>query len=122
MTCIQKGLGILDYQDEWALKLLPDAPVLPTDRFHPWVWDSARTLWETGHYRQAVHAASNAINAKTQAKLNRREISDKKLMQEALTSAPRRPVRVVLEHQRLALTGGKATERGHQACPRDAGR
>jgi Protein of unknown function (Hypoth_ymh) len=63
--------------------------VLPADRFHPWVWDSARTLWETSHYRQAVHAAANAINAKTQAKLNHRDISDKKLMQEALTSAPR---------------------------------
>jgi hypothetical protein len=105
MTSIQKGLGILDDQEEWAVRLLPDAPVLQADRFHPWVWDSARTLWETSHYRQAVHAAANAINAKTQAKLNRRDISDKKLMQEALTSAPRPGVaRLVVD------TGGLSGE------------
>ncbi len=89
LACIQKGLGILGDQEEWAVKLLPDAPVLPADQLHPWVWDSARTLWETGHYRQAVHTAANAITAKTQAKLNRRDLSDKKLMQEAFTSATR---------------------------------
>ena len=89
LACVQKGLGILDDQEEWAIKLLPDAPVLPADQFHPWVWDSARTLWETGHYRQAVHTAANAITAKAQAKLNRRDLTDKKLMQEPFTSAPR---------------------------------
>ena len=89
LTCVHKGLGILDDQEEWAVRLLPDAPVLPADQFHPWVWDSARTLWETGHYRQAVHTAASAITAKTQAKLNRRELADKKLLQEAFTSAPR---------------------------------
>ncbi len=81
LTCVHKGLGILDDQEEWAVRLLPDAPVLPADQFHPWVWDSARTLWETGHYRQAVHTAASAINAKTQAKLNRRELADKKCYQ-----------------------------------------
>ncbi len=104
-TCVQQGLGILDDQEEWAVKLLPDAPVLPADQFHPWVWDSARTLWETGHYRQAVHTAANAITAKTQAKLNRRDLSDKKLMQEAFTSAPHPGVR------RLVVdTGGLSGE------------
>src|SRR5260370_30360104 len=83
LTCVQKGLGILDDQEEWAVRLLPDPPVLPADQFHPWVSDSARTLWETGHYRQPVHTAANAITAKTQAKLNRRDLADKKLMHEA---------------------------------------
>ena len=105
LTCVQKGLGVLDDQDEWAVRLVPDAPVLPADQFHPWVWDSARTLWETRHYRQAVHTAANAITAKTQAKLNRRELSDKKLMQEAFTSATRPGVaRLVVD------TGGLSGE------------
>jgi uncharacterized protein (TIGR02391 family) len=103
LACVQQGLGILADQEQWAVKLVPDAPALLADRFHPWVWDAARTLWETGHYRQAVQAAANAITAKTQAKLNRRDLADKKLMQEAFTTAPRADVsRLVVDTSGLS--------------------
>jgi uncharacterized protein (TIGR02391 family) len=84
-----RGLGILAERDEWAKKLAPDAPALPADQFHPWVWQAAQTLWDSGHYRHAVQAAATAINDHTQAKLSRRDVADDSLMQEAFsTNAP----------------------------------
>ena len=87
--CVQRGLGILADQDDWAIKLAPDAPVLPADRFHPWVWDAARTFWDSRHYRKAVDVAANAINAHTQAKVGRNDIFDADLMNQAFTDKPK---------------------------------
>jgi hypothetical protein len=41
-------------------------------------------------YRQAVHAAANAVNDFAQRKLGRRDLSDVKLMQEAFSTDPPR--------------------------------
>jgi len=84
-----RGLGILAKMDEWAANLTPDAPQLSADKLHRWVWDAARTFWETGHYRAAVDAAARAINAHTQSKVSRRDISDTDLMNQSL--APDKP-------------------------------
>jgi hypothetical protein len=86
----QRGLGILDGMDDWAAHLAPDAPTLPADQFHPWVWDAARTFWNSKHYRDAVRAAATAINAHTQAKVGRRDIADNDLMNQVLKE-PTRP-------------------------------
>ncbi|MFF4364170.1 TIGR02391 family protein [Streptomyces sp. NPDC001351] len=88
---VQRGLGILTDMDEWAARLAPDAPSLPADQFHPWVWDAARTFWDSQHYRAAVHAAASAINAHLQAKLGRRDVADDKLVQEAFSDKPAEP-------------------------------
>ncbi|WP_323138017.1 TIGR02391 family protein [Streptomyces sp. NBC_01433] len=88
---VQRGLGILTDMDEWAARLAPDAPALPADQFHPWVWDAARTFWDSQHYRAAVHAAASAINAHLQAKLGRRDVADDKLVQEAFSDKPAEP-------------------------------
>lgn len=48
---VRQGLGILRDRDEWAVRLAPDepdAPVLPADGFHPWIWRAASPFWETG--------------------------------------------------------------------------
>lgn len=82
---VRRSLGILNDMDEWAIRLVPDAPTLRADQFHPWVWDAARTLWESEHYRAAVHAAATSINAHLQSKLGRRDLSDAKLVQEAFS-------------------------------------
>lgn len=58
-------------------------PTLSATRLHPWVWDSAGSLWNSGHHRQAVSAAAGAISAQTQARLNRTDINDQQLMQDA---------------------------------------
>lgn len=86
-----RGLGILDDYDELDRRLAPNAPVLPADQMHPWVWDAARTLWQSTHYRQAVHAGVTSVNAHTQTKLGRRDVSDDKLVQEAFSEKPPEP-------------------------------
>ncbi|MFD8419067.1 TIGR02391 family protein [Streptomyces sp. NPDC059668] len=82
---VRRGIGMLADMDEWAIRLAPDAPSLPADKFHSWVWDAARTFWESKHYRAAVHAAATSINAHLQDKLGRRDLSDAKLVQEAFS-------------------------------------
>jgi uncharacterized protein (TIGR02391 family) len=102
---VKRGLGALADQEEVAARLAPDAPVLPADKFHPWVWDSARTLWESHHYRQAVQTAATTLNAKIQDKVQRRDVSDTKLVQEAFSDsspAPGKP--------RLRLPGDSSSE------------
>lgn len=85
----QRGLGILDAMDDWAVHLAPDAPTLPADQFHPWVWDAARTYWDSEHFRAAVDAAATAINAHTQTKIGRRDIFDTDLMNQVFTDKPK---------------------------------
>ena len=41
------------------------------------------------HYRAAVDAAATAINAHTQTKINRRDLSDNDLMNHAFTAKPK---------------------------------
>lgn len=82
---VSRGIGILADMDEWATRLAPEAPSLPADRLHAWVWGAARTFWESAHYRAAVHAAATSINAHLQSKLGRRDLSDTKLIQEAFS-------------------------------------
>jgi uncharacterized protein (TIGR02391 family) len=89
LTCIHQGLGILADQDDWAVKLAPDAPALYADRFHPWVWAAAQTFWDSGHYRKAVDVAANAVNAHTQAKVGRHDIFDTDLMNQVFTDRPK---------------------------------
>ncbi|MYS48190.1 hypothetical protein GTY23_44870 [Streptomyces sp. SID5998] len=83
---VRRGLGILADKDEWAIRLTPDAPSLPADQLHPWVWGAARTFWESKHFRSAVHAAASAISAHLQNKLGRRDVTDAALVSEALSS------------------------------------
>lgn len=85
---VRRGIGILADMDEWTTRLAPDAPSLPADGFHSWVWDAARTFWESKHRRAAVHAAATSINAHLQDKLGRRDLSDAKLVQEAFSDKP----------------------------------
>lgn len=86
---VQQALGILDDRDEWAAHLRPDAPTLPADEFHPWVWEAAQTLWASEHYRAAVNAAATAINAHTQNKVGRRDVANDDLMNQVFTEKPR---------------------------------
>ena len=88
-NAVQRALGLLADRDEWADMLAPDAPSLPADQFHPWVWGAAASLWDAKHFRQAVQAAATALNAHTQNKLNRRDLADTKLMQAIFSSTPK---------------------------------
>ncbi|WP_405112688.1 TIGR02391 family protein [Micromonospora sp. NBC_01405] len=78
-------LGLLDRAAEIEENLAPDSPQLAADRLHTWVWDAARTLWETRHYRAAVQAAATNVNAHVQSLVGRRDVSDSKLMAECFS-------------------------------------
>jgi hypothetical protein len=82
---IQRGLGLLADMYELSARLALDAPALIADRLHPWVWEAARTFWDSSHLLAAIHAASAAINAHTQDKVGRCDVADDKLIQECFS-------------------------------------
>jgi len=84
-----KALTQLERDKELREKLGDNAPQLDASRLHPWVWEGARSLWATGHFRQALNQAAIHVNAETQAKISRRDVSETKLFQQAFsTDAP----------------------------------
>ena len=60
---VDRGLGILADLDDVATRLRTEAPTLPADQFHPWVWDAARTFWEAGAHAVAVEQAAKSVTA-----------------------------------------------------------
>lgn len=67
-----------------------NAPELSAAELHAWVWDGAKSLWQSGHYREAVEGAIKKLNAETQNKVGRRDLSETKLFQESFsTDAPK---------------------------------
>jgi hypothetical protein len=48
---VTTALGLLDDWDELDKNLRPTAPAIAADQLHPWVWDAARTFWDSKHYR-----------------------------------------------------------------------
>lgn len=62
-----------------------NAPEISAANLHPWVWNGASSLWQSGHYRSAVEDAAKKVNAETQNKVGRRDVSEIKLFQEAFS-------------------------------------
>ncbi|KJF16623.1 TIGR02391 family protein [Acidithrix ferrooxidans] len=76
-------------QEELQKNLGENAPEISAAKLHPWVWNGASSLWQSGHYRSAVEDAAKKVNAETQNKVGRRDVSEKNLFQEAFsTDAP----------------------------------
>lgn len=73
-------IGDLKSAAEIAANLAPIAPQLSADELHRWVWRAAASLWATNHRREAVQAAATLVNAETQTKVGRRDVSDTDLM------------------------------------------
>lgn len=44
----------LERQAEIGERLGDNAPTISAGGLHPWVWEAARSLWQSGHYREAV--------------------------------------------------------------------
>jgi Protein of unknown function (Hypoth_ymh) len=88
---VARALRLLATQDEWEDSQDPSNPVLPSTELHPVVWAPACELWQSHKYRQAVHAAASAVNDLAQRRLERRDVSDVKLMQEAFSTGPPKP-------------------------------
>jgi uncharacterized protein (TIGR02391 family) len=79
------AVGLLDDGDDLERALTPDAPTMPADQLHPWVWDAARTFWQAGQYQEAVNVASRAVVAHTQQKTGRTDLADDDLMREVFS-------------------------------------
>lgn len=84
----ERFIGRIDDYHEVRSRLTPDSPTAAADRMHPWVWEPARSLWETGHYRDALNSSAKLTNAKIQAKVSRKDVSDDKLIQECFSENP----------------------------------
>lgn len=65
-----------------------NAPEISAANLHLWVWNGASSLWQSGHYRSAVEDAAKKVNAETQNKVGRRDVSETKLFQEAFSLDP----------------------------------
>jgi Protein of unknown function (Hypoth_ymh) len=57
------------------------------------VAEAALPLWKVGKYRQAVNDAATSLNQFAQQQLGRRDLSDKKLMEEAFSDKLPSPAR-----------------------------
>jgi len=68
-----------------------NAPEISAEKLHPWVWSGARSLWQSGHYRSAVEDAAKKVNAETQNKVERRDVSETKLFQESFSERDPEP-------------------------------
>ncbi len=75
----------LEREDELREHLGDGAPEMDAGRLHPWVWEAAASLFRTGHFAQAVHQASVRINAETQAKVSRRDVSETNLFNQVFS-------------------------------------
>lgn len=77
--------------DEVRKNLGDDAPEISAANLHPWVWSGAASLWQSGHFRSAVEDAAKKVNAETQNKIGRRDVSEGDLFVQAFSSDPAKP-------------------------------
>jgi len=86
-----RAIEELERKDELSMILGDNAPTISASSLHPWIWDGARSLWQSGHYRSAVEDAAKKVNAETQNKVGRRDVSETDLFNQAFTLDPAKP-------------------------------
>lgn len=72
-------------------KLGDNAPTIDADQLHHWIWDGAQSLWRSRHYRESVGAVANKVNAETQNKTGRRDLSETNLFLNVFSDNPPKP-------------------------------
>jgi len=87
----ERALAAIARDEEVRRNLGDDAPRLAATHLHPWVWEGARSLWQSGHFREAVGTAARKLNAETQNKVGRRDISETDLFKQAFTTDAPKP-------------------------------
>jgi hypothetical protein len=99
---------------ELAEKLGDNAPEMDASNLHPWAWENGKSYWNSGHFSAAVMQAALKINAETQAKLGRVDVSEVALFNEAFSLNDPKP-----DNPRLRLAdpdGGKTYENLHRGA------
>lgn len=76
---------ILTRDQELDANLGENAPQISAADLHPWVWSGAASLWQSTHYRSAVEDAVRKVNAETQNKIARRDVSETDLFKQAFS-------------------------------------
>lgn len=76
----------LQRAEEVAQNLGENAPELSAAELHPWIWDGTNSLWQSGHYREAIGGAIRKLNAETQNKIGRRDVSETNLFKQAFST------------------------------------
>lgn len=61
----QRALAQLERDDEIRERLGDAAPQLDAGQMHPWVWQGARSLWQSRHYDEAVRAAAIKVTPRS---------------------------------------------------------
>lgn len=90
---VRETLGQAIYHLEEGAKVTralgpPPSPTLRADALHPTVWDTCGSFWRSKHFSAAVSAAARAVNAALQARVERRDVSDRQLVREAFSLDP----------------------------------
>jgi hypothetical protein len=86
-----RAVSEIERREEIAEKIGDKAPKISAAALHPWVWESARSLWQSGHYRTAVQTAVTKLNAETQNKVGRRDVSEKDLFWQCYSNDDPKP-------------------------------
>lgn len=81
----QRAQALLMREEELRANLGDDAPRLSASHLHAWVWDGARSLWASGHFREAVVAAGQVVNQRTQIKASRPDLSETDLFKQTFS-------------------------------------
>ncbi|PVY34222.1 TIGR02391 family protein [Williamsia muralis] len=64
------------------------SPRLTAASLHHLIWRAAESQWSLGQRHEAVLAAAKTVNSQIQAKVRRRDLSDRRLVQEAFSEKP----------------------------------
>jgi len=80
-----RGKAALQRSAELAERLGDGAPDMDAANLQPWAWENGRSYWNTGHYHQALMQAAIRINAETQARLRRMDVSEVDLFNQAFS-------------------------------------
>lgn len=86
-----RAVTVIERQAELAERLGDPSPVIRASDLHPWIWSSAKSLWQSGHYREAVRIARVKVNAETQNKVGRRDVSEADLFKQCYSDDPAQP-------------------------------
>jgi len=84
---VRQALGAVRDRAEWATQLAPESPSLQADQLHPFVWQAASTVWETGEYKMAIQQSAVSLSAHIKAKAHS-TLNERKLVQQVLVPEP----------------------------------
>lgn len=79
---IDRACGALLHHATEQLIFEGSGPKLRADQLHPWVWDTARSAWESGHRRHSIQVAATRIDEETKIKVGRFDVSGTRLGQQ----------------------------------------